>query len=262
MTMLDRTTVPEIRQLDDFSIIRPETRAMRNGMPLHVIQAGSEDVVRFDLVIRSGQLQQSQPLQAVFTNRMLREGTRTLTSAEIAETLDYYGAWLDVSVSVDSSFVTLYSLSRYFSRTVEIMASMIKESVFPEKEFSVIRDIHKHQFMVNNQRVDVLSRKQLNRSLFGETHPLGRYAGLEDYDRINVETLKEYYRRNYSSDNCSAYLSGKVTPEIIRCVELHFGDEEWGQNPSAPVPARRSAPATQTSSLRPRPSTSHPSPKP
>lgn len=237
MTMLDRTTAPEIRQLDDFSIIRPETRAMRNGMPLHVIQAGSEDVVRFDLVIRSGQLQQSQPLQAVFTNRMLREGTRTLTSAEIAETLDYYGAWLDVSVSVDSSFVTLYSLSRYFSRTVEIMASMIKESVFPEKEFSVIRDIHKHQFMVNNQRVDVLSRKQLNRSLFGETHPLGRYAGLEDYDRINVETLKEYYRRNYSSDNCSAYLSGKVTPEIIRCVELHFGDEEWGQNPSAPVPA-------------------------
>ena len=235
--MLDRTTAPEIRQLDDFSIIRPETRAMRNGMPLHVIQAGSEDVVRFDLVIRSGQLQQSQPLQAVFTNRMLREGTRTLTSAEIAETLDYYGAWLDVSVSVDSSFVTLYSLSRYFSRTVEIMASMIKESVFPEKEFSVIRDIHKHQFMVNNQRVDVLSRKQLNRSLFGETHPLGRYAGLEDYDRINVETLKEYYRRNYSSDNCSAYLSGKVTPEIIRCVELHFGDEEWGQNPSAPVPA-------------------------
>ena len=237
MTMLDRTTAPEIRQLDDFSIIRPETRAMRNGMPLHVIQAGSEDVVRFDLVIRSGQLQQSQPLQAVFTNRMLREGTRTLTSAEIAETLDYYGAWLDVSVSVDSSFVTLYSLSRYFSRTVEIMASMIKESVFPEKEFSVIRDIHKHQFMVNNQRVDVLSRKQLNRSLFGETHPLGRYAGMEDYDRINVETLKEYYRRNYSSDNCSAYLSGKVTPEIIRCVELHFGDEEWGQNPSAPVPA-------------------------
>ena len=76
MSVLDRTIAPEIRQLDDFLIVRPERRQMRNGMPLFTIQAGSEDVVRFDLVIRSGQLQQDRPLQAVFTNRMLREGCR------------------------------------------------------------------------------------------------------------------------------------------------------------------------------------------
>ena len=228
--MLDRTIAPKIRQLDDFSIARPEKRLMRNGMPLFTIQAGSEDVVRFDLVVRSGQLRQSQPLQAVFTNRMLREGTKRFPSAEIAEALDYYGAWLDLSVSVDCSFVTLYSLSKYFGKTLEIVASMVKEPVFPEKEFSVIRDIHKHQFMVNNQRVEVLSRKLLNRSLFGESHPLGRYAELDDYDSIDVERLKDYYRCNYSSGNCSAYLSGKVTPEAVRCIESHFGDAEWGSS--------------------------------
>ena len=234
MNMLDRTVAPEIRPLDDFSIVVPEKQLMRNGMPLFTIQAGTEDVVRFDLVIKSGQLHQKQPLQAVFTNRMLREGTHGLTSAEIAETLDYYGAWLDLSVSVDCSFVSLYSLSRYFDRTLEVVASMIKDAVFPEKEFDVIRDIHKHQFMVNNQRVDVLSRKQLNRSLFGHTHPLGRYAELDDYDRIDVEILKEYYRKNYSSANCSAYLSGKVTPEVIRCVEAFFGDAPWGDAQGSP----------------------------
>ena len=195
MSTLDRTVAPEIRQLDDFSIVGPERRVMRNGMPLFTIEAGSEDVVRFDLVIKSGQLQQEQPLQAVFTNRMLREGTRNFSSAEIAETLDYYGAWLDLSVSVDCSYVTLYSLSRYFSKTLEVVASMVMESVFPEKEFAVIRDIHKHQFMVNNQRVDVLSRKQLCRSLFGERHPLGRYAELDDYDRIGVERITDTRKR-------------------------------------------------------------------
>lgn len=235
MTTPDRTVAPEIRQLDDFSMIRPERHRMRNGMPLFTIQAGSEEVVRFDLVVRSGQLQQDQPLQAVFTNRMLREGSRVQTSAEIAEMLDYYGAWLDLSVSVDCSFVTLYSLSKYFGKTIEVVASMVKEAVFPEKEFAVIRDIHKHQFMVNNQRVDVLSRKQLNRSLFGITHPLGRYAELDDYDRIDVGVLKEYYRRNYNSGNCSAYLSGNVTRDAIRCVEQHFGDAEWGNALSSAV---------------------------
>ena len=83
-----------------------ESHRMKNGMPLYVLSAGNEDVIRFDLLVRSGQLDQSQPLQAVFTNRMLREGTVRMTSGEIAERLDYYGGVVDLSSSVNCGFVT------------------------------------------------------------------------------------------------------------------------------------------------------------
>lgn len=228
MKVVDRTIAPAIRQLEHFSIAQPERCEMRNGIPLNVIYAGSEDVVRFDLVIKGGQLHQMQPLQAMFANRMLREGTCRMTSAEIAEKLDYYGAWLDLSSAVNYGFVTLYSLGKYFSKTIEVLASIVKEPVFPEKELAIVTEMNKHQFMVNNQRVEVLSRKQLNRSLFGVEHPLGRYAEWEDYGRITPDVLKDFYTRHYHSANCSAYLSGKVTPEIIRCVEEHFGNSAWG----------------------------------
>jgi len=92
MSMLDRTVPPIIRPIEHFSIDHPEVRMMRNGMPLRIIRVGDEDVIRFDLLIHGGQWNQRMPLQAMFTNRMLREGTRTLTSAAIAEKLDYYGA--------------------------------------------------------------------------------------------------------------------------------------------------------------------------
>ena len=201
---------------------------MKNGMPLYVLSAGNEDVIRFDLLVRSGQLDQSQPLQAVFTNRMLREGTVRMTSGEIAERLDYYGAWLDLSSSVNCGFVTLYTLTKHLDRTMEIVAGLVKESVFPEEQFRIICDINRQQFLVNNQRVDVLARKQLNRSLFGTSHPLGRYAELEDYERIQVEALKDFYHRHYHSGNCSMYVSGKVTPEVVRCIERHWGEAPWG----------------------------------
>ena len=94
---------------------------------------------------------------------------------------------------------------------MEIVAGLVKESVFPEEQFRIICDINRQQFLVNNQRVDVLARKQLNRSLFGTSHPLGRYAELEDYERIQVEALKDFYHRHYHSGNCSMYVSGKVT---------------------------------------------------
>ena len=189
---------------------------MRNGVPLNIIQVGDEDVVRFDLLVKGGQWNQSQPLQAMFTNRMLREGTSSLTSAQIAEKLDYYGAWLDLSSAVNYGFITLYSLSKYFPKTLEVVASMVKEPIFPEKELDVILNVNKQQFQVNARRVDVMARKRLNRALFGIQHPLGRYAELEDYGRIDREVLQKYYRTYYHSGNSSIYISGKVTPAIIR----------------------------------------------
>ena len=124
--MLDRTTPPPIRQLSEFSITRPDRRTMKNGMPLNIIHAGTEDVVRFDLLIGGGQWNQEQPLQAMFANRMLREGAGNLTSSQIAERLDYYGAWLELSSSVNYGFITLYSLNKYPARYVHRSRSHLR----------------------------------------------------------------------------------------------------------------------------------------
>lgn len=226
--MLDRTTPPPIRQLSEFSITQPERKIMKNGIPLNVIYAGTEDVVRFDILIGGGQWNQEQPLQAMFTNRMLREGASNMTSSQIAERLDYYGAWLELSSSVNCGFITLYSLNKYFERTLAVIADMVKTPLFPEKELAVVTDANKQQFLVNSTRVEMIARKQLNRALFGPQHPFGRYAVAEDYDRITPEVLRSFYQKYYHSGNCKVYVSGKVTPEIIRCIEENLGTETWG----------------------------------
>jgi len=197
-------------------------------MPLNIIRAGSQDVVRFDVLIEAGQWHQTQSLQAMFTNRMLREGTLSLSSAQIAEKLDYYGAWLELSSSPNCGFITLYSLNKYFPHTLDIIADMLMNPVFPEKELNVVLETNRQQFLVNNQRVEVIARKLFNRSLFGDEHPFGRFAVEEDYKRITPETLRTFYHKYYHSDNCKIYVSGKVTPDIVRCIEENLGDAPWG----------------------------------
>ena len=226
---LDRTMPPLLRPLEAFEILRPERLEMKNGMQLNVIRAGSQEVVRLDLLIGGGQWHQTQALQALFTNRMLREGTPTMTSAQIAEKLDYYGAWLDLSSSVNCGFITLYSLNKYFPRTLAIIADMLMNPSFPEKELEVVLETNRQQFLVNSSRVEVIARKHFNRSLFGEEHPFGRFAVESDYGRITPEVLRKFYRKHYHSGNCTVYVSGKVTPEIIRCIEEHLGNASWGE---------------------------------
>ena len=81
---MNRTLQPEIQELVQFNILPPERTVMPNGVPLTVINAGEQDVVRVDILFGGGRWQQSKKLQALFANRMLREGSRKYTAAEIA----------------------------------------------------------------------------------------------------------------------------------------------------------------------------------
>ena len=130
---MDRTIQPEIRDLENLMVTLPMRTTLPNGIPLSVIKAGEQDVVRMDILFAGGRWQQTQKLQALFTNRMLREGSRKYAASEIAEKLDYYGAWLELSSSSEYAYITLYSLNKYFAETLEILESIIKEPLFPEK---------------------------------------------------------------------------------------------------------------------------------
>ena len=100
---MDRTIQPEIQTLKNFRILPPVRMTLPNGIPLTVINAGEQEVVRIDVLFAGGRWQQSQKLQALFTNRMLREGTKKYTAATIAEKLDYYGSWLELDNSSPQS---------------------------------------------------------------------------------------------------------------------------------------------------------------
>ena len=220
---MDRTIQPEIQPLKNFHIQTPVRTTLPNGIPLTVINAGEQEVVRMDVLFSGGRGQQSQKLQALFTNRMLREGTTKYTAATIAEKLDYYGSWLELSSSSEYAYITVYSLNKYLAKTLEVVESMIKEPLFPQKELQTILDTNIQQYLVNTSKVDFLAHRSLLKSLYGEQHPCGKIVMEEDYYTITPEVLREFYERHYHSGNCSIFLSGKVTDDIISRVTDIFG---------------------------------------
>ena len=220
---MDRTIQPEIQPLKNFHIQTPVRTTLPNGIPLTVINAGEQEVVRMDVLFSGGRWQQSQKLQALFTNRMLREGTTKYTAATIAEKLDYYGSWLELSSSSEYAYITVYSLNKYLAKTLEVVESMIKEPLFTQKELQTILDTNIQQYLVNTSKVDFLAHRSLLKSLYGEQHPCGKIVMEEDYYTITPEVLREFYERHYHSGNCSIFLSGKVTDDIISRVTDIFG---------------------------------------
>lgn len=229
-TLLDRTIQPVVRDVKELAVQLPQRAVMPNGVPLNVLNAGDNEVVRVDLIMNGGRWHQSQPLQALFTNRMLREGTSRYDAAGIAEKLDYYGAWLELSSASEYAYITLYSLNKYLPQTLEILESIVKEPVFPERELGIIVENNVQQFLVNSSKVDFLTHRGLVNAIFGDEHPCGHLVQKDDYYRIHPAVLRDFYNRYYHSANCSIYLSGKVSESCIRRIENLFGSEPFGKD--------------------------------
>ena len=186
---------------------------------LYVLRSDTLDAVRLDIVVGAGQGHQDKLLQALFTNRLLREGTRHHTSAELAEKLDYYGAWLELTVSVHHSYLTLYTLKRYACETFALVGEMLHEPLFPEERLRIISANNKSQYLVNRQRADVIAHRLFNRAVYGDNHPCGRFAEEKDFNAITRDDLLRFFTAYYRPDNCNIYLAGNVDDHLIEAAK-------------------------------------------
>jgi len=241
--MPDRTSPPPICKPAHSPVREPACVRMPNGIPVYVFDAGESDVVRIDLLFEGGRWQQELPLQALFTNRMLREGTVRFSSGEIAERLDYYGAWLELASAAEYTYLTLYSLGKYLSETLAVLESVVKEPLFPEKELKVVLETNIRQFLVNSSKAEYLAGRALMNLLFGAGHPLGHVLCEDDYRRLTPGVLRHFYDRYYHSAHCSIYLAGRIDGRCLRLVEEHFGQEPFGGVLQAPAGHGRFRPA-------------------
>ena len=212
--------------LDDLAL--PCTRVMPNGICLNMLPDAGKGTIRFDILIKGGYGVQEKPLQAMFVNRMLREGAGGLSAAEVSRRLDYYGAWVDMYSSQNCNHITLYTLSKHFLPLLELLETMLKQPDFPEENLETIRRNNKSFFTINSQKVDIVSQRHFEHLMWGAEHPLGHIVEPSDYDAISTSDLWSYYNRVYNSGNCTLFIGGTFDDEILDAVESRFGLQDWG----------------------------------
>lgn len=226
--MLTMPAPPKIEPMILSHLALPVTTVMPNGVALHCLQGEEKGIVRLDLLFRGGYAVQEKPLQALFTNRMLREGSASLTGAAISQKLDYYGAWIDMYSSQECNHIILYVLARHLASLLPVVEEFVKNPTFPQENLAVVSANNKAHFLINSQKVDVVAQRHFEHRLWGASHTLGHIVEATDYDNITRDDLVAYYNKVYSSRNCTIFLTGSCGQEIKDAVAASFGNAEWG----------------------------------
>lgn len=241
---LDRATRPAIRRIEKLAITPAEKTALPNGIPLYVINQGSQEVSSIELNFHAGKWMQRQKLAARFANRMLREGTKSHSSKEISEKLDFFGAAIRAQTGADRASVMLNLVNKHLKEVLPVFAEIVREPLFPQSELEVVATNGRERLKLNKTKHDYLAGRKLGAVLFGEAHPYGYESNEDDYNKISPEALKDFYTKHYTAGNCFMIISGKISDGTLALVERYFGDKSW----SAAKPAEPqfiAAPAQQ-----------------
>jgi len=224
--IIDRSLQPAIRPVDQVSVMHARRFDLDNGIPVYAITAGFQDLIKLELIFPNKNFDPKNPLINSITNRMMSEGTSKYTSEQLAESIDYYGAFYETDENSDFTSVNLFTLNKHLPETLPFLAAILHDPVFPERELKIMVQNSKQRLTVENEKVSSLARRKFNETIFGKDHPYGHFTQTEDYDVIRREDLAAHHRKKYNASNCTIIISGLVREESIQMLNKFLGQRK------------------------------------
>ncbi len=219
----DRTIMPQPAGFEKLNITDPEKIVLDNGLPAYIIPGENQEITRLDLIFGAGTSFQDVKLQAAAVNNLLSEGTQSHTSAQIAEILDFHGAYTDYFLTKDTAGITLYGLTKYYNRLLPLMGELITEVVFPEEELAIYTDRKRQEYQVNIQKVRYKATQAFNKLIFGEDSAYGQVTEAGDFGKLTRENLIDFYRHYYYDAGFYVILSGKIDDSLLQNLNRTLG---------------------------------------
>ena len=224
---LNRIAEPVVRIPESVNVLFPAQAVARNGIKLHSIDVGEQEVIRLSLVFKAGTRFQPRPFVASATVNLLTEGTETYSAREISEKIDFYGAYVDSSIDRDYAVVSLCCLAKFLPEMLDVFGQIVARPVFPESELNIYRNKRKHHLQIEREKVSFRARELFGEALFGKGHPYGAHHSQDDYDMLKPSHLKTFFKTYYQAGNCFAVSSGKISDdaqkqilEFLECIPV------------------------------------------
>jgi predicted Zn-dependent peptidase len=223
MIEINRKIQPAINLLDKFDFHQPLVSKLDNKIPVYQLITGTQDITKIEFVFKAGSWFEDKVLVSKFTNKLLKEGTKSFTATTIHETIDYYGAHLETSSDKDMAYVALYSLNKHIDKLLPILEEVIFHPVFPENELLTRIQNKKQEYLINIQKVKYTARWKFNELIFGKSHPYGRFFDAGDFDNLKSLDLMNFHKCHYSAGNCFIIAAGKISDNLLTLLNKHFG---------------------------------------
>jgi zinc protease len=215
---------------------KPVEASLPNGLQIVLIEDHELPTFNMQLVIDQGSLADPQGKEGLAQAAavQLRQGTRTRSAEQIAESLDSLGASLGSRSDLGSTLIMASGLIEHLDATLEIVADVVRNPTFPQSEL----DQYKQRLIsqIQNQRSSsgFVAQEQLAQAIYGE-FPAGMLVPPESsIQSLMSADLAEHHAKNFAPNIGMLLVAGDLTmAELKPKLERAMG--EWPRKAVAPT---------------------------
>lgn len=224
----DRSKPPELGPPPKVSLPPITTRQLPNGLKLMVVEQHELPLADFVLLVGSGSTADpaSKPGIANLLSAMLREGTTTRKSLEIADQIAFLGIRLSPTSSWESSTLSLHTPTAQLDSALALFADVALHPSFPANEFERVRKTQLTELLQLRDQGAAIASIAFPAIIYGSAHPYGAPAqGTEaSVKALTTGDLQSYYQANFRPNNATLIVVGDVTPaQVEQKINALFG---------------------------------------
>lgn len=221
---------------------------LKNGARVYFVESHELPMVQLSITFDAGSARDPENRLglALLANHLLKEGTASKNTNQVAETFEGLGAEFGTDVDRDMASVNLRSLSdrSKLLPALNLLSDMIRNPAFPDKGLDRERQRLLVGLQQKKQSPDELVGDEFFRLTYGQ-HP---YAHSTDGNEQTVkaitrEDLLAFHRRHYVGSNAVVAIIGDLKKrEAKSLVKLLIGNLERG-SALPPLPEVKDSPA-------------------
>ncbi|HEU4455566.1 MAG TPA: pitrilysin family protein [Longimicrobium sp.] len=216
----EREQPPAPSALRPYQVPRVEDFRLANGLRVVVVPQTALPIVHGRFLVGAGSVY--EPLAknglASLTGQLLDEGVQGMTGAQIAARMEQLGAQFGTGAGYATGMAQVTSLKSVFPEALELAAKVVMQPVFPEGEFTRLRNEALAGAVQRRATVEGLANEAFSLALFEPTAPYSRLPGgtAETLQAITREDVVDWHRRMYAPGNTTLLLVGDVSAQEAR----------------------------------------------
>lgn len=234
----DRSQMPDVAKMEGARLDDFERKTLANGLKIIVAERHAIPVVQFRLLLDAGYAsdQFAVPGVAGLAMNMLDEGTTRMDSLEINDVLTMLGATLSSGSNLDTSTVSLSTLTTTLDEALAIYTDVVLNPSFPEAELNRLRQQQLNRIRREQTSARSMGLRVFPKLVYGEGHaysnPLTGSGTLESVSAITLQQLKDFHTTWFKPNHATLVITGDTTmAEIAPKIEKVFGHWQAGEIP-------------------------------
>jgi zinc protease len=227
-----------------FTVPAHETYSLPNGMKVSLVPYGNIPKVTVSLALRSGNIDESTDKLGLadITGELMKEGTKSMSSEQVAQTAAQMGSSLGIAVGVDDTTVAVDVLSESGPASVKLLADVVENPLLPESELARIKTNMLRSIAVSKTQPAQIALARFRKLMYGD-HPYGDVLPTEaSVNGITIDDARKFYASNFGATRAHLYVAGKFdTAAMKKAIAESFG----GWTKGTPPENRPASPKTQ-----------------